>query len=144
MRRFRRNREGNQIAELAPALLIIFVLFLFPMMVIIYMGLGFGCGWYLNHMCTRAAALVEEAAMPAALASQEAAWMSSGLAAFTGASVVSNNAARINTDADPEMDIVRVTTVVQLQPFVSIPFIPLQPLPVTYNGERPVEETGIK
>ncbi|MGD9684903.1 MAG: hypothetical protein AB7W16_27365 [Candidatus Obscuribacterales bacterium] len=144
MRRFRRNREGNQIAELAPALLIIFVLFLFPMMVIIYMGLGFGCGWYLNHMCTRAAALVEEAAMPTALASQEAAWMSSGLASFTGASVVSNNAVRLNTDADPEMDIVRVTTVVQLQPFVSIPFIPLQPLPVTYNGERPVEETGIK
>ncbi|MBZ0188689.1 MAG: hypothetical protein K8F91_20755 [Candidatus Obscuribacterales bacterium] len=144
MKNFRRTRKGNQIAELAPAILIILVVFLFPMLVVVYMGLGFGCGWYLNHMCTRAAAIVEDGQMANALAMQEAAWMSSGLAAFTGASVISNNAARINTDADPEMDIVRVTTVVQLQPFISIPMIPLQPLPITYNGERPVEETGIK
>ncbi|MEZ4542537.1 MAG: hypothetical protein R3C24_01390 [Cyanobacteriota/Melainabacteria group bacterium] len=55
--RFRRNRKGNQIAELAPAIFIILVVFLFPIMVLLYIGLGYACGWFLNHMCTRAAAM---------------------------------------------------------------------------------------
>lgn len=142
--RFRRNRKGNQIAELAPAIFIILVVFLFPIMVLLYIGLGYACGWFLNHMCTRAAAIVEPSAMPTALASQQAAWQNTGLAAFTKATVLSNTAARINLDSDPEDDIVRVTTTIQIEPLVIVPFIPLNPLPFTFVGERPVEEQGIK
>ncbi|MEZ4542536.1 MAG: hypothetical protein R3C24_01385 [Cyanobacteriota/Melainabacteria group bacterium] len=44
------------------------------------------------------------------------------------ATVLSNTAARINLDSDPEDDIVRVTTTIQIEPLVIVPFI-LNPLP---------------
>lgn len=143
MRRFRRRKDGNQIAELAPAIFIILVVFLFPMMVLVYIGLGYTCGWFLNHMSTRAAAIVPPTAMAGAIGNQQATWEASGLAAFTRATVLSNVATRIDTNGDSVDDLVRVTTRIQVEPLAIIPFIPLRPLPFEYIGERPVEEQGI-
>jgi hypothetical protein len=128
-------------------------------MALICVGLGFACGWYLNFMSVRAAATVPESQAPAALTAMEAAWRGSGLPAFTGASVGSNVAAYFDTEpniiparpatpnapAEPQRtlvlkDLVVVTTVVTINPFVSIPFIPIGPMTFTYRGERPVEE----
>lgn len=144
MRRYRRNRKGNQISELAPALFIILVVILFPMVILLYMGIGYACGWYLNHMSTRAAAIVRPADMQSAIDSQRDAWLATGLASFTRASVLSNTAQRLNVDPDPELDIVRVTTNIQIEPLVMVPFIPIQPIPFQFVSERPIEEHGIE
>ena len=143
MRRFRRDSRGNQISELGPALFIILIVILFPLMLLIYLGLGYACGWYLNHMSTRAAAIVVPGQMQNAMDAQQAAWEATGLAAFTKATVISNTATRVNIDGDPEDDIVRVTTRIQIEPLVIVPFIPLRPLPFQFVSERPVEEHGI-
>lgn len=144
MRRFRRNQQGNQISEFGPAIFILIIMMLIPMMVLVYVGLGFCCGWYLNYMSTRGAAVVRKADIPNALAAQQNAWYQSGLPKFTGATVLSNTAVRINNDADPEDDFVKCTTVVRIQPFVSIPMVPMGPFDFTYNGERPVEEYDLE
>lgn len=138
-----RRKKGNQITELGPALFILLIVVLFPLAALIYMGMGFGCGWFLNHMCTRSVAVVRSQDMPAALTSQENAWKASGLAKFTGARVISNTAVRADINGKPGDDVVRVTTVVEIQPFVQIPFVPLGPYPFTFRGERPIEERGI-
>lgn len=141
--KYRRRNKGNQITELGPALFILLIVVLFPLAALIYMGMGVGCGWFLNHMCTRAVAVVRSDEMPLALTKQEDAWKASGLAKFTGARIVSNTAARADINGKPGDDVVRVTTVVEIQPFVQIPFVPLGPYPFTFKGERPIEERGI-
>ena len=82
-----------------------------------------------------------------ALNSQQAAWESTGLAAFTKASVLGQTAERLhlpNGDPDPtKFEVVRVTTNIQIEPLVIVPFIPLQPLPFQFVSERPIEEHGI-
>jgi hypothetical protein len=146
--RQRRNKRGS-IAELGPALFILIIVILVPLMALICVGLGFACGWYLNFMSVRAAAVCAKNDMPAACTAMEAAWGNSGLPAFTGASVVSNSAVRFDTMPNtlpdgrtvPNVDdLVVCTTVVTINPFVSVPFIPIGPMTFTYKGERPVEE----
>lgn len=158
MIRHSRSRKGS-IAELGPALFILIIVILVPLMALICVGLGFACGWYLNFMSVRAAATVPKAQAAGALTNMEAAWRGSGLPAFTGASVGSNTAAYFdtapniiparpatsNSPAEPQRtivadDLVVVTTVVTINPFVSVPFIPIGPMTFTYKGERPVEE----
>ncbi len=150
MKRLRRNKKGNQMAEFGPAVFILVCMILIPMMVLIYVGLGFACGWYLNFMCTRACAVVPAADMPTALNAQQAAWFNSGLPNFTGASIVSNTATRvafINTNGAQALTSrgkVHVVTVVKIQPFVSIPLLPLGPFTFTYVGERPIEDFSLE
>lgn len=158
MIRHRRNKRGN-IAELGPALFILIIVILVPLMALICVGLGYACGWYLNFMSVRAAATVPKSQAPGALTAMEAAWQGSGLPGFTGASVGSNVAAYFDTapniipahpatassPAEPQRsivadDLVVVTTVVTINPFVSIPFVSIGPMTFTYRGERPVEE----
>lgn len=149
MKRLGRNRRGNQIAEFGPAIFILFVMLLIPMMVLVYVGLGFACGWYLNFMCVRSCAVVKKYDMFNAINMQTAAWYNSGLPKFTGASVLSNVPTRVetistNTTGGQTLNVtrgfVRVTTVVSIKPFVSIPMVPMGPFVFTYNGERPVED----
>lgn len=138
-----RRKKGNQITELGPAMFILLVVVLFPLAALVYMGMGVGCGWFLNHMSTRAASVVPGPQMPTALTKQEDAWKASGLAKFTNANVVSNVATRADINGKPGDDVVRVTTIIEIQPFVQIPFVPLGPYRFTFNGERPIEERGI-
>ncbi len=43
-----KRRAGSAIAELPPALIMIFFILFFPMIDLMYMALAFGVGWYLN------------------------------------------------------------------------------------------------
>lgn len=144
MRRLRRKRQGNAIAEFGPAIFILLIMILIPMMVLVYVGLGFACGWYLNYMSVRSAAVVNKNAMQTACDNQTAAWYQSGLPAFTGASVVSNTPNRTVTNATSGQGYCDVTTVITINPFVSIPMVPLGPWTFTYKGERPIEEYSLE
>jgi hypothetical protein len=166
MIRLRRNSKGNQLAEFGPAVILLVLVIMVPMVVLIYVGMGFGCGWYLNFMSVRAAATVPEAQLQSALDAQQAAWTASGFPAFACATVLSNagpdgtvGSIRYNVDTDLDLtlvdpanpqsgvrqpveldDFVRVVTVVQITPVVQLPFLPLSPWQFTYSSERPIEE----
>jgi len=144
MKRLRRSRQGNAIAEFGPAIFILLIMILIPMMVLIYVGLGFACGWYLNYMSTRSAAVVKTPTMQQACDLQYQAWMQSGLPYFCGATLISNTPIRNVTNAATGQGFVDVTTVIQIQPFVSIPMVPMGPWTFTYKGERPIEEYDIE
>jgi hypothetical protein len=166
MIRLRRDNKGNQLAEFGPAVILLVLVILVPMVVLIYVGMGFGCGWYLNFMSTRAAATVPENQLQAALDTQQAAWTASGMPAFACATVVRNSgpdgtvgSIRYSVDTDLDLtlvdpanpasgvrqaveldDFVNVVTVIEITPIVQLPFLPLSPWRFTYSGERPIEE----
>ncbi len=158
--KLKRKTRGGQIAELAPALLILFIIILFPMMDIIYLGLGYCAGWYLNHMTARACATVPPAQYVTATTSMNNAWASSSLSGFTGASIAYNKADAVDylgTAVDREtglpMKYIQVTTRVSVNPFFSLASVPFlnslnidgltKPIVFNYVDKRPQEETGI-
>jgi hypothetical protein len=156
----RRKSTGGQIAELAPALLILFIVILFPMLDIMYLGLGYCAGWYLNHMTSRACSTVAPLEYPTACTNMNTAWSASSFAGFTGASVVKNQATAVDfksTAVDREtgepMKFVEVNTQVLVNPFFSLASVPFlntlnidgltRPITFNYVDKRPQEETGI-
>ncbi len=158
--KLRRKSTGGQIAELAPALLILFIIILFPMLDIIYMALGYCAGWYLNHMTARACATVPPTQYVAATTSMNNAWLASSFANFTGASIASNSANLVafgSTAVDREtgatMKYIEVTTRVSVNPFFSLASVPFlnslnidgltKPIVFNYIDKRPQEETGV-
>lgn len=166
MRRLRRNSKGNQISEFGPAIFILILAILIPMLVLIYIGFGFCCGWYLNFMSVRACAVVHTNTMPQAIAAQEAAWNASGLPQFAGATVISNTPTRYSTQTDLDLtpapvdpitgmgggprqqreldNFVRVITVVRITPLLQLPLVQINPWTFTYNSERPIEEKDLE
>jgi len=147
MIRARRNEKGNQISEFGPAIFLLIIAILIPMMICIYIGFGYACGWYLNFMSVRAVAVTQKSQVQAACDRQTAGWYASGLPAFTRATVISNTGSRISTDDDTATgspvdldDYARVTTVVRITPFVQLPWLGINSFTFTYTGERPIEE----
>lgn len=170
MIRLRRNKKGNQLAEFGPAVILLVLAIVVPMIVLLYIGIGFACGWYLNFMSVRAAAAAPKANLQAALDAQQAAWTASGLPAFACATVIQNsgpdgtvNSIRYNVDTDLDLslvdpanpasgprqpveldDFVRVVTIVEITPIVQLPFLSLSPWRFQYSQERPIEEADVE
>ncbi len=46
-----RKCKGSAIAEFGPALFIILIMFLFPIMDMLYLAAAYASGWYENHLC---------------------------------------------------------------------------------------------
>ncbi len=160
-RRVRRNASGNQISEFGPAVILLIIVMLVPLFIMVYIGFGFCCGWYLNYMSARAVALSKrnDAAVDQALTLQEAAWNDSGLPKFAGATCLKNGgpapayartvaAIRLNTDTDTPFeldDFAVVHTLVEVNPFVNIPYhAGIGPFTFRYRCERPIEEYDIE
>lgn len=162
----RRKSNGGQIAELAPALLILFLVILFPMVDLLYLSIGYCAGWYLNQMTAKACATTPittinptTADYAPAAAAMKTAWEGSGLAAFTGAVVVQNDGSSVafGSSVDREtgnpMRFVQVDTQVQIKPFLSLGGLPFmaalnidgltRPITFRYRDNRPSEETGV-
>jgi len=133
---------------------------------IIYMSLGFCCGWYLNHMTSRGCSTVTPTSLTAFPAPYPATvintinanFVNSGLANFTGASIISNSASAVqSTVIDPITGnptlFVQATTVIQVSPFLTLATVPLLnswvipgvtgPMTFNYFDRIPVEETGL-
>ncbi|MBX9669103.1 MAG: hypothetical protein K2X93_15870 [Candidatus Obscuribacterales bacterium] len=164
MRRVRRNTRGNQISEFGPAVILLVVVLMVPLFIMVYIGFGFCCGWYLNYMSARAVAVAKrsDSAVNQALTSQEAAWNASGLPKFAGATCLKNGgdppgyartaaACRKNTDVDSPPapreldDFAIIHTLVEVDPFVNIPYhAGIGPFTFHYRCERPIEEYDIE
>jgi len=172
MTRLGRNKKGNQIAEFGPAIFILIIAILVPMLVLIYVGFGFCCGWYLNFMSVRACAVASKANIQNALNAQHTAWMASGLPQFAGATMLANGGPpngvapdaqgrpiRYSVDTDLDLsigpnggprqpveldDFVCVVTRVRITPLLQIPMVPINPWEFTYRSERPIEETDVE
>lgn len=152
----RRNRRGgSQIAEFAPALLILFFVILFPMVDIIYLAIGYCGGWYLNHMSSRAAATVagDITVRQTACNNMTASWLKSTIAAFVNASVP-QNIPTPGTYAGTGDPYIEVDTQVQVMPLINLSSVPFlnsvgvdgvtKPITFQYIDKRPVEETDLK
>lgn len=154
MRLKRKARGGSQIAELAPALMILFLVILFPMVDIIYLGIGYCSGWYLNQMTTRACSVARPMDWTTARDKMNTAWTDSSLAKFTGATIVKNDfkAPQTLAGGDEFDQFVEVNTQVMVNPFMSLGSVPFlsalnidgltKPVTFNYIDKRPMEETG--
>ncbi|MBN8659948.1 MAG: hypothetical protein LCH63_04290 [Candidatus Melainabacteria bacterium] len=155
--RVKRKRRGSQIAELAPSLVILLLVVLFPMLDIMYLGIGYAGGWYLNQMTARALATTEPTDWPTAASRMTTAWQGSSLANFTGASVVSNGSSNATggtlSGGDKYDKFVQVNTEVRINPFISLASVPFlnalsidgltKPVTFRYVDKRPREELSV-
>ncbi len=159
-RRRRRSQFGSgQIAELGPALWIILVMVFFPMLDLMYMGMAFGSGWFLNHMVTRAVVVTDPtnaSAVSSAINGATTAWQSSVLAQFIG--VVGTPTSTPAWFPDPinaadTNGICQITTQVTCKPFMDMRGVPIinafnipgctANVTFLYRDRRPQEEKGI-
>ncbi len=145
-----RKSSGHEFAEFAPALFILLVCIVPPMLDLLYLGIAYASGWYLNHLQTREVACAPPALSSDALARARIAWEDSTLAKFVkGREAGSNVSARdVNPDDSFPDDTVIVTTNVLIQPFLQIPFLGSipgigAPITFTFVSERTREERGV-
>jgi hypothetical protein len=161
--KFYRNRKGGSgTVELAPALVVIFIVILIPMLDLLYLGLAYAAGWYCNHLVVREVACrIPSVASGAGSAAGDAtaAWANTGLAKFIGANSGSvTNTITFAYPIPPPNPVpvppngassTTVSTSVLVQPFLPIPFFMKveglnKPVIFTYSAERPQEEKGIQ
>ena len=150
----RNAKGGSGMAELGPALLVLFVIILVPMLDILYLGLAYAAGWYCNHLVVREVACRKPIEAPIAATSATSAWQASGLALFIHAGGITNTPifedASGATVAATATNIAYcfVTTKMTIQPFLPIPFLTSvaginAPVNFTYSAQRPQEEKGL-
>jgi len=133
-----------------------------------YLGLGYCCGWYLNHVTSRGCSTVAPSnpanpngtLYPASVITNlNNAFLASSFANFTGASIVSNTATAVTSGvADPTNPghntlYVQAKTQVKVNPFFTLPSVPLinslqidgltRPVVFTYFDSVPAQETGV-
>ncbi len=157
MKFYRNKRGGSGTVELAPALVVIFIVILVPMLDLLYLGLAYASGWYCNHLVVREVACRDPNSSTAAANAATTAWAATGLAKFIGAGTgaVTNNVTfllnsvpTVPTPGNPPTSC-SVATLVTVQPFLPIPFFMQveglnKPVIFSYAAERPQEEKGIQ
>lgn len=155
MKFYRNKKGGSGTVELAPALVVIFIVILVPMLDLLYLGLAYAAGWYCNHLVVREVACRDPGASGAAATAATDAWAQTGLAKFIGASTATNTVTFLKngvaftpTPADPPTSC-SVATQVTVKPFLPIPmFMQIEglnkPVVFGYSAERPQEEKGIQ
>jgi len=151
---YRKPTGGSEMAEMGPAVLVIFVIILVPMLDILYLGLAYASGWYANHLSVREVAVRKPVQYQAAGDSALGAWQASGLAAFIHASNVVNTVTFEDAGANPvpatstAIAYCLVKTSMQIQPFLPIPFLTQvaginAPVSFAFSAQRPQEEKGL-
>ena len=160
MKFYRNKKGGSGTVELAPALIVIFIVILIPMLDMLYLALAYASGWYCNHLVVREVACRDPIVTPppantsgSAAGDATVAWANTGLAKFIGAdsNAVVNTMFFTANKIDPTAGPVSctVTSVITVQPFLPIPFFMQvdglnKPVKFAYSAERPQEEKGIK
>ncbi len=140
--------DGSAISETAPALFILLIMILFPLIDLMYMGLAYSIVWYLNHLEVRELAVREPAETAQVLTEVDNQFLGVGMAKFIGIQPgeikhpLPNQAVRAG---NPET--VTCTTTAVVRPFLSLPFImPVaginQPVVFTVTSNRLQEELG--
>jgi hypothetical protein len=160
-----RQKRGSQIAELPPALLLLFFVFLFPLLNMFYLFGAFVAGWYLNSIELRQVACCLPSSLPplsnppdqafhTVVLPQSQAW--NGLFGVSE-DINSPQVAQfppVGAGANPNIVAVsKVITTVNIKPLVLMhnigSLLPLgeipglgKPITFTYNGQIEQEEPG--
>ncbi len=137
---------------MGPALILLLLFVILPLIVVVFVGIAWSCGWYLNQICCKAAAIagdvngdgnVTATDMDINMQPQLNAWNDSGLRAFVRGTVLDNRAVRFRSPPGPGLpNFVRVTTTIQMEPCFNIEVFAMNGWTFTYNAERPVEDFG--
>ena len=121
----RRNRYGQVISETGPALIVLFILILFPLIDLLYMGLAYGLCYYLNYLEVRELAVRLEAQTDLALLEVDRDYVNKGFGKFIGLTLanilhpIPGQASRVGA---PPNRMVTCTTRATVNPFLNIPF----------------------
>ncbi len=148
-RRFR-NRAGQSVAETGPALIVLFLMVLFPFIDLLYMGLAYGIVWYLNYLEVRELAVRVETETDLVLMEIDRTYVATGFGKFVGLTLANvlhplpGQATRVGA---PPNRVVTCSTQATVNPFLSVPFFfPVAGLnqPVIFNvtSTRLQEELG--
>ncbi|CAN5572483.1 hypothetical protein BH10CYA1_BH10CYA1_21590 [soil metagenome] len=156
MKFYRNKKGGSGTVELAPALIVIFIVVLIPMLDLLYLGLAYAAGWYCNHLVVREVACRDPngGSPNAAAAAATSAWAGTGLAKFIGAGTGQvTNTIKFLPPGTPSPGLPPascfVSTQVTVKPFLPIPFFMQveglnKAVIFGYGAERPQEEKGIQ
>jgi hypothetical protein len=152
---YSRPMSGSQIAELGPALIIILVVVLFPMINLIYLAAGYASAWYLNHLVVREIAMINpnnDAQVTDQENSITSNWANNGVANFIG--IYSHNyqtkvshGTPVYTPSKTNPELVRLTTTVTVRPLFYISLLKDIPgvgkdMVFAISEERPQEDKG--
>lgn len=141
----KRQNGGSAITETAPAIFILFIMILFPLIDLMYMAFAYSIIWYLNHLEVRELAVREPAETTQALTEIDTQFLGVGMAKFVGLVPGQIQHPKIVRSGNPET--VSLTTQARVMPFLSLPFImPVaginQPVVFTVTSNRLQEEQG--
>jgi hypothetical protein len=149
-----RKQHGSAIAEMGPALFILLIVGVFPVLDLIFAGSAYCACVLLNNLELREASRIPASETDASMTQIAYNWQNSGVGQFAGVvgqpqAQCTYNAIDIqgSTSAGKEMYVI-VSTTVTLKPFFPIPFfgqIPVLGAPVTYTigGRRLLENPGL-
>lgn len=118
-----RRKRGTAITETGPALFLLFIVILFPLIDLLYMGVAFAIVWYLNHLEVRELAVRLPSETAQVLTDVDTLFTSTGFGTFIGLSLprishpLAGQAVRSGSPVT-----VTCTTVATVDPFLTIPF----------------------
>ncbi|HEY9713690.1 MAG TPA: hypothetical protein V6C72_09480 [Chroococcales cyanobacterium] len=151
-----RSKKGQQSIEIAPAILVLFVIILFPVLDLLYLGVAYAAGWYENHLACRECACRSPDVGTSTPGDQagSAAFAGSPLANFIGATNIVNDESNnfggaVAVPANPaQPPVCKVQTTMTVKPFLPVPWFKAvpginAPITFTYYSERPQEEPDL-
>ncbi len=155
-----RKSSGSAITEFGPAVGIVLLVILFPLIDLLGMTVSYGCVWYLNHLQSREAALTlrvrngalapnSQAESNQAIATVATNWSRSGLGQFAKAKSISQSVSLVSDPSagNAAVGSASVTTTVRVDPFLTIPFFVAVPglnqeITFVLTSTRPVEDNA--
>ena len=122
MRSRQRFHRGSAIIETGPALFVLFILILFPLIDLLGISAQYGAGWYLNQMVTRELACCREQKLDGGTpaAAVKADFLKTGIGNFLKAEKIQQKVIYTNPPA-PDMPSVTCTTTIKATPFIYVP-----------------------
>lgn len=133
IKRTRKNRKslpvarrsfGSAISETGPALFILLILILFPLIDLMYMAVAYSIVFYLNHLEVRELAVRVPSETIQVLQDVDSNYVTTGFGKFVGltqARITHPLPGKATRAGDPEM--VTCTTQAEVDPFLNLPFI---------------------
>ncbi|PWT95135.1 MAG: hypothetical protein C5B53_11895 [Candidatus Melainabacteria bacterium] len=142
-----RNRQGSVLSEAGPALFILFICAVFPVIDIIFIGLSYCACSTLNSLQLREVARLPSSQAMAGAQSVEQRWKSSGLGYLAVSNTDPTVSITYNNGEDTTIgtDVyVNVATTFTVRPLLTIPFLPGvpglgAPMQWTVRGQRLME-----
>jgi hypothetical protein len=149
-----RNRNGYTIAEMGPALFLLLIMGIFPMLDLIFAGSAYTACLLLNQLELREAARLPASQVDNAMVLIAHEWQFSGIGQYAGVMTdpltqYSYSIVPIENSSGHQTEAyITLTTTVTLRPFLPIPFfnaVPALGAPVSYSisGRRLLESPSL-